>query len=433
MRPRCAFTLTEILVSLLIFSIVSLAMIGILITSTNIFRSGEFGRAATDEAVAALGVIDEDLRRMIPGHDNGFFYAILHDPAGNNASQFCIQPPYAPAENAPQTGNCATAFLIYTPHPDQIGSRYTPSQQQAQGTQTGTLNNAAVGARVMVVYFVEQEQVEAASLPASAQPMASGALLTEEVLYRLQVPIISELTPLLATMTNLPAMPAGVTMPTTDVQFAEQLLTPSVRRWWLNLPSQFQGQAGAYLLTPPGMVARRVLHFGTWISTDTQPRSFSGNWVADTSNNAIPPLASATATSIAPYSTEADTPPVGTVTQQSFPTAVLFTMALAAGRFAPTGTVVADLGGSPEQIRITGIGALPSLPGSKIRIGPPGQSEWVQYTSYQNGILTLALQNDPYAPTGGRGALRSTPLASITHGLPVAWGQMYSLARVFPH
>jgi hypothetical protein len=112
--------LAEILVSILIFTVVSLAMITILITSTNLFRAGEYGRASTDEAVAALGAIDDDLKRMVPARDGGFFLAQLHP------------------DGAAANGNCVVAFMI----------------SQAQATAVGQRGQSA---RRLVLYWVEQD------------------------------------------------------------------------------------------------------------------------------------------------------------------------------------------------------------------------------------------------------------------------------------
>jgi prepilin-type N-terminal cleavage/methylation domain-containing protein len=81
---RRAFTLMEILVSVMIFSVVSLALIGVLRTAVLLFRSGETGRAANDETLAALAQLDDDLKRMVPAADGGFLYTTTKDYQGGN-------------------------------------------------------------------------------------------------------------------------------------------------------------------------------------------------------------------------------------------------------------------------------------------------------------------------------------------------------------
>jgi prepilin-type N-terminal cleavage/methylation domain-containing protein len=74
MRQR-AFSLIELLVSVMIFSVVSIALIGVLTAASRLFRLGESSRAAHDEAVAVLAQLDDDLQRMVPPADGGFLYA----------------------------------------------------------------------------------------------------------------------------------------------------------------------------------------------------------------------------------------------------------------------------------------------------------------------------------------------------------------------
>lgn len=76
---HAGFTLLEVLIGVLIFSIVSVAMIGVLVGAVRIFRGGESARAAHDEAVAVLAQLDEDIARMVPQGDGGFFYLRVRD------------------------------------------------------------------------------------------------------------------------------------------------------------------------------------------------------------------------------------------------------------------------------------------------------------------------------------------------------------------
>jgi len=74
---RHGFTLIEIMVSLLIFTMVGIAMMVIMLTATEIYRSGEAGRLANDEAVAVMAALDDDLSRVVPSADGGWIYASL--------------------------------------------------------------------------------------------------------------------------------------------------------------------------------------------------------------------------------------------------------------------------------------------------------------------------------------------------------------------
>ncbi len=127
MIRRAGFTLLEILISIMIFMVISIAMVGVLSTATKLFRGGESARAANDEAIAVISMIDADLRRMVPAADGGFLYTKVlgADKAGN-----LITDPT-------QLGGCMVlAFKIRNPDPSAI-------------TETGK------GSRLIVVYWVD--------------------------------------------------------------------------------------------------------------------------------------------------------------------------------------------------------------------------------------------------------------------------------------
>jgi prepilin-type N-terminal cleavage/methylation domain-containing protein len=94
---RPGFSLVEILVATGIFAMVSVAMIGIYSTATELVRLGESRRAAADEAVATLAMLDDDLARITPPEAGGFFLAQMPtaidlgwDPGGSMAVAFTI-------------------------------------------------------------------------------------------------------------------------------------------------------------------------------------------------------------------------------------------------------------------------------------------------------------------------------------------------------
>jgi len=371
---RAAFTLIEILVSILIFSIVSVAMVGILLTSTNIFRAGEYGRASTDEAVATLGVLDDDLKRMVPARDGGYFYAQLHTFNPYNAA--------APTSPTLGNGNCAVAFVISQPVPDQV---------QANNAAQATSNLVpGAGAHLLVIYYVE-------SVPAPASP---GGY--DDVLYRAQGPVLGDF-----------AANAGIPYATTT-DLVNTLISPAGLASPAPTPPYPRSGAGmgSYSIS---VVARRCLHFGAWVSNDLQKRASSGAWTQDTENPAqdIPPTATA------PYDTESD--PAGGITAEPFPSAVRFTLVLAAGRYAPRGVLVNDASLSANQLRLSGVNGLSLVPGAMIRI----DNEWILYNDYQGGILTVA--------PNGRSAQRSSTMTTHAPGTAVVTGQQFSLARTFPH
>ena len=115
---RRGFTLMEIMVSLLIFSVVSLALIGVLSAAVKLFRAGEAARAASDETIATLAQLDDDLKRMVPAADNGFLYTKTKNTNGHAA------------------GNMVLAFKIRNP-------------------DSSTITDTGVGARLIVVWWVD--------------------------------------------------------------------------------------------------------------------------------------------------------------------------------------------------------------------------------------------------------------------------------------
>jgi hypothetical protein len=392
-RPD-AFTLVEILVSIMIFSIVSVAMVGILLTSTNVFRAGEYGRASTDEAVASLGVLDEDLKRMVPARDGGFFYTILH-----------AQNPYLATPTLPPNGNCAVAFIITQPSPDAIQGNLQDTST-VNGGPANTNGNASVGAaaagagaHLLVVYYVEPTPV--ANVPGGY----------EDVLFRTQTPLPSDFPS--APPSGAPAgTPAGPPTPYLQDLVASVITPPAGGGNAVPYP-----RVGYLQPAWTTVVSRRCLHFGVWVSNDVQRRGLSGSWLDDTSGNPIPPLIGANPNPGTPvaYCTESE---VAGTAPDPFPTAVRFTLTLSTGRYSPQGTFVSDLGGTPDQLRLTGINGLAVIPGAMIRI----DSEWILYSDYRGGVLSVAK----------RAAMRSTEAAHAPGAL-VSTGQQYSLARTFPH
>jgi prepilin-type N-terminal cleavage/methylation domain-containing protein len=100
--PAQGFTLVEVLVSILIFSVVSLAMVTILLTATSLFRASERGRNASDLALASLSALDDDFRYMVPPAQGGYFASEVATQGGN--------------------GNCVLAFRILQPDRAQIAA-----------------------------------------------------------------------------------------------------------------------------------------------------------------------------------------------------------------------------------------------------------------------------------------------------------------------
>jgi prepilin-type N-terminal cleavage/methylation domain-containing protein len=74
-RRQAGFSLIEVLVSILIFSMISIAMLTVFNLASTIFRETEAARTADDEAAIALAMLEDDLARMVPAANGGYFFA----------------------------------------------------------------------------------------------------------------------------------------------------------------------------------------------------------------------------------------------------------------------------------------------------------------------------------------------------------------------
>ena len=151
-RRQAGFTLIEIMVSIGIFVVAALVMLGTLVTASEIFRRGESARQAGDEATAVLAALRDDLARAVPVR--------LRD--GKPAPEWGRF--FADVQGA--AGSCRLAFVIENPDRTAIG-------------QDGS------GARLWVGWFVnesdpdpskhELRRVTTAWTPASAYPTMAGS------------------------------------------------------------------------------------------------------------------------------------------------------------------------------------------------------------------------------------------------------------------
>ena len=156
---RRGFTLMEIMVSLLIFSVVSLALIGVLSAAVKLFRAGEAGRAASDETIATLAQLDDDLKRMVPAADGGYLYTKTYDTngriAGNMVLAFKIRNP--DGGSITETGSGARQIVVWW-----VDDEGRLCRKTATAADTPTIPNA--------------EFAVASSIYGSPQPVANGCL-----------------------------------------------------------------------------------------------------------------------------------------------------------------------------------------------------------------------------------------------------------------
>ena len=94
-------TLVEIMVSIGIFLVISTAMLGVMTAATSLYQQGERSRAANDEVMAVLNILDRDLTRALSSEQDGQFWAWCVDPNDTTLKG-----------NAEPDGDCIVAWTI---------------------------------------------------------------------------------------------------------------------------------------------------------------------------------------------------------------------------------------------------------------------------------------------------------------------------------
>lgn len=326
-----AFTLLEVLISIMIFSVVSIALIGILSGAVRIFRAGETARAAHDESVAAIAQLDDDLTRMVPPGDGGFLYLRVRDT-----------DPDAPSMQADPSKNMLLAFKIRNPDPRTVSNEVTTSP---------TADAEGMGAHLIVCWFVDQ---------------------------------------------------AGWLNRTTEIASDSDGSNAAGKEL----------DKAAIALQKQGRISKDCLYFGADLSLD-QPAVVGGPSTRTklTWDNALP-------TGTTKYCTEANT----NYTAQPFPRGIRISMTLTGGsRNRLVGRFVSE---DASGIRITGVTQVPAGAGALARITSANGSEWIQYDTATNGILSLG---------GVRPApVRRTNVILHARGDAVEFGTTYSIVRTIP-
>ena len=149
------FTLVEMLVSILLFSVVSLAMVTILATATKLFRMGEAGRAASDEAMAVITALDDDLSRAVPGEAGGFWFCEVFDPV----------------QTRDPAGNMVIAFVVRNPDPTAIKEDGKMARQLVTWwIENGNILHRLVEDDPGTNRFAKVQDIFTASVPSNAPP-----------------------------------------------------------------------------------------------------------------------------------------------------------------------------------------------------------------------------------------------------------------------
>jgi prepilin-type N-terminal cleavage/methylation domain-containing protein len=430
---RSGFTLVEIMVSLMIFVVVSGAMVGIMLMSSELFRRGEFSRSANDEVVAVLGAVSDDLNHLVPETGDGWFYAGIPSVSGNTL----------------------VAFTTAGQNPDGIGAR---GQNARSVVGTWVEETAGQEPRLRRIVLDDSRDV---------LDFISSLVVTSGTGGQ----IITGFTTLSATGYGTDGTQSGSTVacdntsPVTERDwFARRIMREmlaggagvadigfTVDYNWKRPTGTGGGSTGnggretLTVIVPSAVLTQGCLHFSAWVALNElpgmqRPKDVRGqpDWEQLDANGG---------TRLGPWgrsisgggNAEAyDTRPKGwvpptantavVVPKPPFPSAIRLAFVLTGGgRFAPRGTLQSPLSDSPEagDLRYTGITSLPSAPGSMVRI----DDEWIAYQRVSGGRLFFEGPTPELGP--GRGARRSQVRAH-ERGATIRVGQSYSLVRAIP-
>ena len=431
-KSRHGFTLIEIMVSLMIFVVVSGAMVSILMISSDLFRRGEFSRSANDETIAVLGAVSDDLNHMVPENSDGWFFAGIPRPSGNTL----------------------VSFTTAGQNPDGIGAR-------------------GQNARSLVGLWVEETPDQEPRLRRIVLDDSRGILdfISSLVIASGEVGrIITGFDTLNWNGHNAAGADAGLggsisaASPPADTDwFARQIMRSlsgstgisdikfTGRYNWIP-PAGTSGRGGAVDITPEkpitissSVLTQGCLHFSSWIALNDIPGMQRPKNAADQPD--WEQLDANGGTRLGPWgpslngshsSEDYDTRPKGWIPpaqnvialtrKPPFPAAIRLSFVLTGGgRFAPKGLLQSELTAvaGAGDLRYSGFTGLPSTPGSMVRV----DDEWIAYTNNGGGRLSFFDYSVNDGP--GRGARRST-VAAHTRGAVIRVGQSYSLVRAIP-
>jgi prepilin-type N-terminal cleavage/methylation domain-containing protein len=434
---RAGFTLIEIMVSLMIFIIVSGAMVSILTMSSELFRRGEFSRAANDETIAVLGALSDDINHAVPESGDGWLFGGIPSLSGNTLIAF------------------TTA-----------------------GQNTNGLGSRGQNARTIVAWWVEEKNKDE---PPTLRRIVlddtldildfMGSLLTQNGIQNRKVTKFKELN-CQGYDKNGIAVPFGNKVssvvpgdePYEINWFARRVIRELARNprvvdlefkfkydWESPTEKYSETNVDAHVIIPSTTITEGCLHFGAWLAVNeipgmVRPKIESGDFAGQPDweqlnidsdpNTKLGPWANAINSPLGAesYDTRPErwTPNVtGGVSIQRkppYPSALRVSLVLSGGsRYAPRGTLQKALTAANDEgtIPYAGLTGLPSLAGSMVRIN----DEWIAYQKITPTGLEYDIGNQQNGP--GRGARRST-VAAHERGSPIRIGQSYSLVKALP-
>jgi prepilin-type N-terminal cleavage/methylation domain-containing protein len=432
-RPASAgFTLVEIMVSLMIFVVVSGAMVGIMLMSSELFRRGEFSRAANDEVVAVLGAVSDDLNHLVPETGDGWFFA------GTPSA----------------SGNTLVAYATAGQNPDGIGARGQNSR-----SLVGTWVEETAGQEPRLRRIVLDDSRDVLDFISSLviSSGVGGQIVTGfDNLAAEGFDAEGNSTGQLAACRPGPAQDtdwfARIIMRALANQQSVADIAFTVRYNWRVPTGTGAGSTGnggtadLSVVIPSSVLTQGCLHFSAWLALNDipgmqRPKDQRGqpDWEQLDANGGTRlgpwgPAISGGSGGAEVYDTRPQgwVPPAANVARPvpkpPFPSAIRLSFVLTGGgRFSPRGTLQSDLENVPGagDLRYTGINALPATPGAMVRI----DDEWIAYQRNAGGRLYFEAHTPELGP--GRGARRSR-VAAHARGATIRVGQSYSLVRAIP-
>jgi len=433
---RRGFTLIEIMVSLMIFVVVSGAMVGIMLMSSELFRRGEFSRAANDEVVAVLGAVSDDLNHLVPETGDGWFFAGVPSASGNTL----------------------VAYTTAGQNPDGIGAR-----GQNARSLVGTWVEETAGQEPRLRRLVLDDSRDVLDFISSLVITSGvgGQIITGMVANDLIAEGFDTEGNSVGTLVSCrPGAPAQdqdwfgrrvMRALANNPQVAD--IAFSCRYSWraptgTGAGSNNGGPANLNVVIPSAVLTQGCLHFSAWLALNDIPGMQRPKTLDERQQPDWEQLDANGGTRLGPWGPTInngsdgeevyDTRPQGWVPPTAnavrsnpkppFPSAIRLSFVLTGGgRFSPRGslqselTTVADAG----FLRYTGINALPSAPGSMVRV----DDEWIAYQQITGGRLLFEAHSPELGP--GRGARRSR-VAAHQRGATIRVGQSYSLVRAIP-
>ncbi len=431
-RVRSGFTLIEIMVSLMIFVIVSGAMVGIMLMSSELFRRGEFSRAANDEVVAVLGAVSDDLNHLVPETSDGWFFAGVPSASGNTL----------------------VAYTTAGQSPDGIGAR---GQNSRSLVTTWVEETAGQEPRLRRIVLDDSRDV---------LDFISSLVITSNVGGQ----IITNFDNLGAEGFDNDGNSTGsiascVPGPARDTDWFGRIIVRNLAnkpntadiaftaRYNWRAPTgtgggstNNGGTADLSVVIPSAVLTQGCLHFSAWLALNDlpgmqRPKNARGqpDWEQLDFNGGTRlgpwgPAINNGSNGAEVYDTRPQgwIPPAANVARSipkpPFPSAIRLSFVLTGGgRFSPRGTLQSDLTDVAQagDLRYTGINSLPSAPGSMVRV----DNEWIAYQRITGGKLIFEAHTPELGP--GRGARRSQ-VAAHPRGATIRVGQSYSLVRAIP-